>query len=325
MKKRRKISLSVMLVLILTITSLGMFGCEKKVAEQQLQEEQPQAFEAPQDRILRFNMANCPKLDPAVGYDGASANTHANLYDTLVFPYYDGTLKPHLATHWDISDDGRIYTFYLRQGVKFHNGDELTSRDVAFSMQRMLTIKQGKSYLFEGKIKNITAPDKYTVTFELNESFGPFLATLVHLFIVNEKQIMANLQPGPYGEYQDYGTTWLLDHDAGSGPYMVKEFAENEYLLAEKFKDYWGGFKPNNPEGFKLIGTAEPVTIRTMMARRELEISDEYQSMEWYDAIDKIDGIYIAEFPGGKVMYVMMNTTKPPADDVHLENASTRH
>ena len=77
-------------------------------------------------------------LDPAWEYDTASANIIINVYETLVFPKKDSTTEfvPMLATSWDISQDGMTYTFHIRQGVKFQDGQDLTPQDVAYSFWR---------------------------------------------------------------------------------------------------------------------------------------------------------------------------------------------
>ena len=91
-----------------------------------------------------FNLAesdiSIDTLDPALAYDTASGELIQNTYDTLVF--YDGEATdkfvPRLAESWTTSDDGTVWTFTIRKGVKFHNGDELTATDVAYSFQRGL-------------------------------------------------------------------------------------------------------------------------------------------------------------------------------------------
>lgn len=273
------------------------------------------------EKIVRFTMANTPKIDPAVGSDGSSSAALVNLYDTLVFPEFDGTLSPHLATKWEVSQDGLTYTFTLRNDVKFHNGKPLTADDVVFSMERLLTVKQGYAYLFTGRVKAVTAPDKSTVKFELAKPFGPFLATLTRLYVLNKEEVMSRLADGQYGDKKDYGRAWLAANDAGSGPYKVKELRQNEYLLAERFKEYWGGFKPGNPDSFKLIGSTEPVMVRTLMSRKELEIADEYQPQENYKSFAQMQGVNVVSFPTGKMMYVPLNNTKPPLDDIHFRKA----
>ncbi len=290
-------------------------GCRPPAAEPE-----PQAEIKPEDRILRVDSDWPTYIDPAVGNDFSDSIALVNLYDTLVFPNFDGSVRPHLATDWEVSPDGRKYTFYLRQGVKFHNGDELTAEDVEFSMKRLLTIGEGFAYLFES-VTDVKAVDKYTVEFTLKEPFGPFVRALVRLYILNKDQVLAHIKPGPYGEMGDYGKEWLLTNDAGSGPYKVKEMKMEEYLLAEKFDDWWGGWDKDAPFYLKLIATPDPVTIRTLMARREHELTSEMLPEENLKALDEMEGIDTAGYFDGVNLNIMLHTRKPPTDCIHFRRA----
>lgn len=274
-----------------------------------------------QERIVRSTASDVPNIDPGVGSDYASSIAFANLYDTLVFPEHDGSLSPWLATDWETSDDGLTWTFNLRPGVKFHNGDELTAEDVAFSMQRLLTMGEGYGYLFTDVVQEAKALDTYKVQFTLKKKFGPFLSTLVRLYVLNKDQVMANIQPGPYGDMGDYGKEWLITHDAGSGPYMVTELKKQEYMYAVKFDDFWGGWEEDAPEAIKIIGTTAGPTVRTLMTRRELEQSDQWQTEEALKALDEIPGVAINSAFTGSMLNIMLNTKIAPTDDVHFRRA----
>ena len=279
------------------------------------------AQQTAQPKLVRFMLANTPNMDPATGSDEASSATFCNLYDTLVFPNADGTVANSLATAHRVSADGLVWEFDLRQGVKFHSGNELTAEDVAFSMTRLTEIGEGFGYLFKGRVKACTAPSQYTVRFTLNEPFGPFRATLVRLYIVDKKTVVANEAAGNYGTNGDYGKAWLQSNDAGSGPYAVTEFQQDQYLLASRFDDYWDGFDENNPDQFKLLSSADPVTVKTMISRRELEITSTYEPMENYTAMDAIAGVDVARFAVGSLMSLTLNNQRPPTDDVHFRKA----
>jgi len=261
-------------------------------------------------------------IDPAVGSDGTSTLILCNMYDTLVFPNVDGSVKPWLAKSWEISADGLTYTFDLVQGVKFHNGDELTAEDVAFSLQRILTIGQGYGYLFTTSVKEVKALDTHKVQITLKQPFGPFLGELVRLYIVNKKQVMANLQPGSYGEFKDYGMGWLATNDAGSGPYKIKELNTMAYLVMEKFGDFWAGWENKDaPQYVKEIGTVEPATVRTLMSLGELEITDDCQSVENLATLGKLPNVDVSSHFEGLVVNIELNTKKAPTDDIHFRKA----
>jgi peptide/nickel transport system substrate-binding protein len=315
----KKLGLLVLVSLVLAVPGLWAGGA--KEAEPAVEPEKvPAAAEVKHE--LRATFAWPTYIDPAVGSDFSSSSALVNLYDTLVYPTTSGDVVPHLAERWDASKDGLTWTFYLRKGVKFHDGSELTADDVALSMDRLTTIGEGYGYLFAGRVESSEVVDRYTVRFHMSAPYGPFLITLARLYVLNDDQVKANIKPdGPYGEFGDYAKEYLLTHDCGSGPYKVKEMRLEEYLLMDKFNDYWGEFVADAPEEVKFIGTTEAITIRTMMSRKELEISDQWQTLEALESLDKIEGIDVATMYMGTMFYYMVHNKKPPTDDVHFRRA----
>jgi peptide/nickel transport system substrate-binding protein len=274
------------------------------------------------ERPLRTSWSWPTYIDPSVGSDNSSSTALINLYDTLVYPDKDGNPTPHVAVSWKSENNGKRWVFNLRKGIKFHDGAELTAKDVKFSMDRLQTIGEGYAFLFTGKGLSTEVVDRYTVAFNFERAFGPFITTLYRFFILNEKLVMTNIKtPGPYKKKGDYGKKFLLINDAGSGPYKVKKFKFEEYLNMEVNSDYFLPIDPQAPDEYKMIGTTQAVTVRSMMSRRELEISDQWQALESLQALDKIEGIDIAELYMGDVFYFMMHTKKAPTDDIHFRRA----
>ena len=102
--------------------------------------------------------------DPHLCYsDGARILT--NIYETLV-RYEDGKVTPLLATSWEKSEGGKVWTFKLRKGVKFHNGEDFNAQAVKYSMQRLVKVEGGAAWNFE-PIKETKVIDDYTVQFIL--------------------------------------------------------------------------------------------------------------------------------------------------------------
>ncbi|MDJ0270489.1 MAG: ABC transporter substrate-binding protein [Aigarchaeota archaeon] len=277
------------------------------------------------ERLLRISFANVPYMDPAVGSDEASSVYFINVYDTLVYPTKEGMVKPHVAERWEVSEDGLTWTFYLRKDVKFHSGRELTAEDVVFSLKRMIIIGEGYGYLFKPYVDldKTQALDKYTVQIVLKKPFGPFLITLVRLYIVDSELVKQHIAEGPYGDMGDYGKNWLMagEKDAGSGPYKLYEYKRGESVTLAKFDDYWGETAPNAPTKVIMYGFTEPTTIRTMIEKRELEITDQWQPLENYEAMSKIPGVEIVKVPQAMTFYIMLHTKKPPTDDIHVRKA----
>jgi len=282
----------------------------------------------PKPRILRVGFAWPTEPDPAVGSDYSSSTTYVAVYDPLVYPTPTGEIIPWVAESWNVSEDGLAWTFKIRQGIKFHSGRELTAEDVAFTMQRMITIGEGYGYLFIPFVNETVVLDDYTVQFKLKKPFGPFLSTLVRLYIVEKEEIMDHIVYGGTYNYTmngenvgDLGREWLLTHDAGSGPYMITEVVREEYIRMVRFEDYWYPLPPNVADEIVYMALAVPSTERTMMLKRELEITSQWLPEEVLTALDAAGGIDIATFPGGDEFYFMMHCNKTPTDDIHIRKA----
>lgn len=273
-------------------------------------------------RVLRITFSWPNRIDPAVGNDYASSTSLANLYDSLVFPTADGGVQAALAESWDISPDGTVYTFHLRTDAIFHDGAPVKASDVVFSYNRLAEIGEGYAYLVTPHIKEMIALDENTVEITLNQPSALFLSSLVRLYISNEALVRQNTKAdGPYGENGDYGKEWLQTNDAGSGPYTVKEFPLEQYLLMEKFNGWWGEFHPNAADEVRFIGTTEAVTVRSLMQNNQLEISDQWQSFEAYEALGSMEDVSIAPLPSMSSFYYMVNNKKAPTDDIHCRKA----
>ncbi len=312
------------LIFLLAFILLSAFltGCGDNKASYGTSQNQEDNDNGSREKIIRFSASGTPQIDPAVGMDTSSCIALVNLYDTLVFPGNDGTLKPLVAERWERDESGLNYTYYLRKGIKFHSGNELTSNDVVFSMKRLIDIGEGFASLFTDVISDVIAVDQYTVKFILKEKFGPFEETLVRLYILDEKTVLQNIdKSGRYGDMGDYGKDWLITNDAGSGPYIAKDLKQQEYLYAVRFPDYWGGWDSDAPDSFKIIDNTEGATIRTLMTNRELEITDQWQTKENIDAMGKIPGVSIDVRFSGTNKNMMLNTKKAPTDDVNFRKA----
>jgi len=260
-------------------------------------------------------------IDPAVGNDFSSSTSLANLYDSLVFPNADGTVSPWLATEWEAAEDGLSWTISLRDDVTFHDGSAMTASDVVYSLNRLQTIGEGYAYMLEN-VESAEAVDDTTIQFNLSEPSGLFISSLVRLYVVSEAMVTANTAAdGPYGENGDYGKDWLLTNDAGTGPYTAVDFKLEEYLQMEKYADWWGEFAENAPAEARFIATTETATVRTLMSDQELEISDQWQTVEALNALQGLDGIEVAAIPTFSTFYYMINTAIAPTDDINCRRA----
>lgn len=276
------------------------------------------------NRILRYMHPTPWYIDPAVGSDLASSSSLVNIYDPLVYPQTvgeGGGVNPWIATNWTVTTDGLTWTFTIRKGITFHSGLELNATDVAFSMNRLLTIGQGYAYLFSPYINKTVATDAWTVVFTLSRPFAPFLSALIRFWIVDSTTVIAHEVSGNYGANGDYAMGWLDTHDAGSGPFTVKENSPEAFLDMLYFPNYWGTVAPLHPTELYVIAEPTSTTEQSMMLADEAEISSPWLPEQTLDAMANVSGIYVANIPEGDEYYYMMNTLQPPLDDVHVRMA----
>ncbi len=310
MNKKLVATISVIVVIIIVIGVLAAVQSTQKP-------QQPQ-----KKRLLRIGFAWPTYIDPAVGSDYSSSTAFTNLYDPLIFPGDNGLPKPWVAESWEVSADGLTWTLHIKQGIKFHSGNELKAEDVVFSFNRLLTIGKGYAYLFTPYIQDVTAVDDYTVKITMKKAYGPFVATLMRVYVVDKAVVMQHIKkPGPYGDMGDYATEWLLTHDAGSGPYQVKEVVLEDHVYMTKFNGYWGPMVKNAADEIQMLALAQPATEKTLLTERQLEISSQWLPEETIKALEKESYLKVSKFPGGDEFYIMMHTRKAPLDDIHVRKA----
>jgi peptide/nickel transport system substrate-binding protein len=205
-------------------------------------------------------LADMQVPDPDIMYEGEGVQVMESAYEGLV-RYQPGsaTIIPSLAKSWTISPDQLTYTFTLQPNVKFHDGTIADAAAWTKSFDRRGKINQGPSYMVAGVVKT-EAPDPTTFVVTLkepNNAFLHYLACPWQPFAVSPTAVAKNV----VGD--DMAQEWLKTHDAGTGPYIFKEFVTGSHYTLEAFDDYWGG-KP----AFKTIR----IDITPSVATQKLQL-----------------------------------------------------
>jgi peptide/nickel transport system substrate-binding protein len=280
---------------------------------------------APQEKlwVTEADVSSTGKADPATGTDLPAFRIYVNAYDSLVTYDFSSPAQiiPSLATSWTVSSDNLVYTFVLRQGVKFHDGSVFNASAVKYSMDRMMTMQQGVSFMWQGRLKpgSTEVVDDHTVRFRLDKPFAPFIGTLAYFMILSPTTVNAHLAAdGPYGDMKDYGTTWLsAGNDAGCGPYKITVFKSEERIEMERFDDYWRGWKPNQFYGFRFLPIQEEGTIKQLVIAGQVQLRNEFSSPQFVQWADKFDGTKVSRGTANlQPNYIYFNTMNPPFDDV---------
>ncbi len=268
-------------------------------------------------RTLRVLQTAPIQTDPAIAIDWVSLRAVQNIYDALIELGSNNAPDPELslAYKWEVSSDGLTYTFYLRKGVKFHSGRELTSKDVIFTLDRLLKIGQGPAFVFAPYIDSYKAIDDYTVQIKLKKPYGPFIYACSLLYIVDSEEVKAHMK-----SEEEFAKEWLRSHDAGSGPYMIKEHVFGEKLVLELFKDYWGYVNPKAPEEVTLLPPPDPAAQVTMFLRGDIDITYALPTETVLEMMGK-KGVNLSKQMFGQQFLLVLNTKKPPLDDVHFRRA----
>jgi ABC-type transport system substrate-binding protein len=187
-------------------------------------------------------------LDPAYETDGNSFMVCDNIYEALVFYKDESTdVEPGLATSWDISPDGKTYTFKLRKGVKFHDGTPFTADAVVFSIGRMM---KNRSIKFFGKgweIPKQERPPEYWVSMEMDDTVDAIEATDEFTVVFKLKRVQAPFIANMGMDFADIisPTAFMKDPKAfvrnpvGTGPFKFAKWVKDDRIILEANKDYW--------------------------------------------------------------------------------------
>ncbi|WP_225771830.1 ABC transporter substrate-binding protein [Pseudomonas sp. Marseille-Q5115] len=239
-------------------------------------------------------------------------------------------IEPGLAERWDISEDGKTYTFHLRQGVKFHTTDyfkpsrEFTADDVVWSFQRQLDPKHpwhekssmGFPYFeamgFKDLLKNVSKVDDHTVTFELNHPEAPFLRDLAMGF--------ASIYSAEYADQllKAGKTDDLNTKPIGTGPFILARYNKDAQIRYKANPDYYKGKPPADPLVFA-------ITVDSNVRLQKLKANECQVAL--YPKPDDVKGlkadpnVRVDELEALVVSYLAMNTSHKYLSDVRVREA----
>ncbi|MEB3187539.1 MAG: ABC transporter substrate-binding protein [bacterium] len=266
------------------------------------------------DTLIFAKAKDATRLDPADTVDAESTTVTENICEGLV-RFADGScrIEPALATRWDVSPDGRTWTFHLRPGVRFHDGTPFDARAVKLSFDRQRKPGPGQVFefwasFFAPVLDRVEVVDPRTVRMRLKVPDATFLANLAI-------PSMSILSPTALAN-EDAAA--IARHPVGTGPFRFVRWVRGERIVLERNLDYWDG----PPRLRKLVFKPVPENAVRLL---ELEVG----------AVDAMDGINpddvarvernpelrLASAPGMNVGYLAFNVTRKPLDDVRVRRA----
>lgn len=272
--------------------------------------------ELPGDLLVVGQSAEPRSLDPHVATATTDFRIAANIYEGLV-RFAEGSLEiaPALAERWEISPDGRTYTFYLRRGVTFHDGTLLDAEAVRFNFGRLLeedhpwysTGPFPLSFFFE-KIQAIETPDSHTVVFRLSESFAPFLANLAYPtgFMVSPAAVRK------YG--REFGR-----HPVGTGPFVFECWESNRAVRLTRNPQYWDGTARLAKVIFRPIADGNARMTELLTGGCDVVVDVPPDVVTYFR---KRPGFRILEATGPHLWFLILNTKEGPFADRRVRLAA---
>ncbi|MPV85614.1 ABC transporter substrate-binding protein [Cardiobacteriales bacterium ML27] len=260
----------------------------------------------PKEVLVVGQIAEPKSLDPATVTAVNDFRILVNAYDGLV-RYKDGTLsvEPALAESWTISDDGKTYTFTLREGVTFHDGSEFNAEAVKFNFDRMLDENHPQhdtgpfplSFFF-GSVDNVTVVDPLTVKFELSEPYAPFLSNLAYPtgLIVSPEAVKKH--------GKDFGR-----NPSGTGAYQFAEWESNSKVVLTRNENYWGGAPALEAVIFRPITDANTRVAEMLSGGIDIMVEVPPDNLQNFSGSDNY---VIHEQAGPHLWFLILNTKEGP-------------
>ena len=258
-----------------------------------------------QEKALRVRIgADMTGLDPAKLFNIENQTISNHIYNGLVRYEYEksGGIVPDLAEKWDLSGDGKTYTFYLRKSVKWHKGyGELSADDVKFSYDRVLDPATASRYRGEFKlVETIEAVDPHTVRIRLKSKYPGFLNKVAGY---NQGFVVSRKAMEKLGD--QYATNPI-----GTGPFVFDSWSPKNQVILVANKDYFQGAPKLDRIVFRLI--QEETTAEIALQRGEIDVFYALQSAEVIGRLAKVQGIIVHRRTANHTINMVLNATYEP-------------
>lgn len=261
---------------------------------------------AQQDTVTIGMVLEPPNLDPTTGAAAAVDEVvYDNIFEGLTKVGPDGTVKPALASSWDVEQDGKVYVFHLQSGVKFHDGADFDASDVVFTLDRNRadTSTSAQKELFAG-IKKVEAVDPATVRVTLSSPDGgfPFKMAWGDAVIVDPASVDK-----------------IATAPVGTGPYQLGNWRQGDSITLTAFDGYWGEKPAIKTATFRFIG--DPTAAFASLMAGDVNLFPNYPAVETLSQIeaDPRFKVVVGTTEGETIM--AMNNANPVLKDIRVRQA----
>ena len=270
-------------------------GSETTESESEAAESE-QADEEPSRIVIAMN-DDPDSLDPHRSSASITQQMMLNVFDGLMVPNVEGSVEPGIAESYEISDDGLVYTFTLRDDVYFHNGDRVSAEDVVYSYDRLRGAGDEEALTSEfDDVESIEVVDDRTVRFTLSQVNSSFLSFLYRAVL-----------PEGYDRHNE--------EPIGAGPYRFASYEPGDRVVLERFEDYYGDSGSIDEAVFRIMDDGEAQLLALQAG--EIHLAD--ISPERADEFE--EDFTIVEALANSIFIFGMNNDVEPFDDLRVRRA----
>lgn len=287
MKKRW---ISLLLACVMLLSTAALTGCSQGKTS------------GKRDNVVIGLSSDMTTFNPLNSATRSDDTVICQIYDQLYFYDDERNEIPRLAEKYDISEDGLTYTFYLKKGVKFQNGEELKASDVVFTIEAARNSSFASGYVEQ--IDTATATDDYTVAMKLKGPYAPFFEQICYLYILNEKAVT------------EAGDNYEMN-PVGTGSYKLVSYEAGNKVELTRYDDCWKGAADIKDVTFRILTDSN--TSDVSLENGDLDFAEISES---YVATAKAsDKLTVANVLEGSVTYAFMNTEVAPFDNKLVRQA----
>lgn len=323
-RNKRLLLIAILLLAFLTASCIGPCSLARWLSKERVEPTPPTATPiARRGAVLNLPGADPPTLDPALTMDATSAEYIVEIFSGLVTLNKDLELVPDIAESWDVSPDGTVYTFHLRQDARFHDGKPVTAHDFKYSIERacdpMIESVVADTYLGDivgakeklrgqaDEVSGVVVVDDHTLEMTIDAPKPYFLYKMTYptAFVLDRENVEGTHQP------------WT-DRPNGTAPFRLEEYELGQRIVFLRNEFYYGDKPALERVNFILAGGS----AMTMYENGELDavpvgLTDIERVLDPTNPLNK--ELTIA--PSLGTFYIGFNVNKPPFDDVKVRQA----